>query len=147
MSAAAAVVHVLVGLIDDAHGRWLVNRRREGSHMAGFWEFPGGKRAAGEGRFDALRRELNEELGIEVLAAEPFTELVHDYGDKCVQLDVWRVLDYRGDPQPCEGQELKWLDAAALGVVGMLPADEPLVAALADVASVNKERAGSARPG
>ena len=92
-------VHVLVGLIGDAHGRWLVNRRRSGTHMAGFWEFPGGKRAAGEERYDALRRELQEELGIEVLAAEPFSELVHDYPDNRVRLDVWRIVRYRGEPQ------------------------------------------------
>jgi 8-oxo-dGTP diphosphatase len=141
-------VHVLVGLIDDAGGRWLVNRRRVGTHMAGFWEFPGGKRAAGEEPFDALRRELNEELGIEVLAAEPFTELVHDYPDKRVRLDVWRVLRYRGDPQPREGQQLKWLDTAGLRAVGMLPADEPLVTALTELErALNRAREGIARPG
>jgi 8-oxo-dGTP diphosphatase len=140
-------VHVLVGLIDDSRGRWLVNRRRVGTHMAGFWEFPGGKRAVGEEPFDALRRELNEELGIEVLHAEPFTELVHDYPDRRVRLDVWRVLSYRGNPQPREGQELKWLDTAGLRAVGMLPADEPLVAALAEAArALNRAREGIARP-
>ena len=141
-------VHVLVGLIGDAHGRWLVNRRRSGTHMAGFWEFPGGKRAAGEERYDALRRELQEELGIEVLAAEPFSELVHDYPDKRVRLDVWRIVRYRGEPQSREGQELAWLDPTQLAGVGMLPADAPIVAALVDLTNgFSRERAGSARPG
>ena len=126
----SAVVHVLVGLIGDADGRWLVNRRRPGTDLEGFWEFPGGKLAAGEERFAALRRELNEELGIELLSAEPFMELVHDYPQKRVRLDVWRVLRYRGSICACEGQELTWAALGDLARIGLLPADRPIVAAL-----------------
>ena len=125
-------MHVLVGLIGDAHDRWLVNRRRPGTDLAGFWEFPGGKLAAGEEPFAALRRELSEELGIELLAAEPFMELVHDYPGKRVRLDVWNVLRYRGIVEAREGQALAWVAAADLPQWDLLPADRPIVAALAD---------------
>ncbi len=104
---------MLVGLIGDARGRWLVNQRRPGTDLAGFWEFPGGKRHTDETPFAALRRELDEELGIDVLAAEPWLELVHDYPDKKVLLDVWRVLDYRGEVSAREGQALDWVAVGA----------------------------------
>ncbi|HEU4617188.1 MAG TPA: 8-oxo-dGTP diphosphatase MutT [Gammaproteobacteria bacterium] len=123
-------VEVLVGLIEDADGRVLVNRRRPGTHMAGFWEFPGGKRTAGETRLDALKRELDEELGITVLEAIPVLEVRHDYPDKSVALDVWRVLRYSGEPFAREGQELRWVETGALGEIGLLPADAPIVDAL-----------------
>ena len=123
-------VHVLVGLIGDAHGRWLVNQRRAGTHRAGAWEFPGGKRAAGEDRAAALHRELMEELGIEVLEAEPLLELVHDYPDKRVLLDVWRVHRYRGEVEACEGQPLRWVTVEELDGLALLEADGPIVAAL-----------------
>jgi 8-oxo-dGTP diphosphatase len=140
-------LHVLVGLIGDSRGRWLVNQRRPGTDLAGFWEFPGGKRHTDETPFDALRRELYEELGIDVLAAEPWLELVHDYPDKTVLLDVWRVLDYRGEVDAREGQALDWVAAARLTALPLLPADLPIVEALlrAD-ASLSKSRAGSGRP-
>jgi 8-oxo-dGTP diphosphatase len=144
----AKPLHVLVGLIGDPRGRWLVNQRRPGTDLAGFWEFPGGKRQAAETPFAALRRELDEELGIEVLAAEPWLELEHDYPDKTVLLDVWRVIDYRGEVCAREGQALDWVAAAALAELPLLPADLPIVAALLrDGASVSKSRAGSGRPG
>jgi 8-oxo-dGTP diphosphatase len=119
-----------VGLIVDGRGRWLVNRRRPGTHMAGFWEFPGGKRTEGETRLAALRRELHEELGVDVLEAEPLLELVHNYPEKRVVLDVWRVLRYAGEPYSREGQELQWVSAAGLASLGILPADGPIVEAL-----------------
>jgi 8-oxo-dGTP diphosphatase len=143
----AKPLHVLVGLIGDARGRWLVNQRRPGTDLAGFWEFPGGKRHAHETPLAALRRELDEELGIEVVAAEPWLELVHDYPHKSVLLDVWRVLDYRGEVDAREGQVLDWVPAARLAALPLLPADLPIVEALlrAD-SSLNKSRAGSERP-
>jgi 8-oxo-dGTP diphosphatase len=144
----AKPLHVLVGLIGDARGRWLVNQRRPGTDLAGFWEFPGGKRHADETPFAALRRELDEELGIDVLAAEPWLELVHDYPDKSVLLDVWRVLDYRGEVSAREGQALDWVGAAQLAALPLLPADLPIVAALIGGRSdLSKSRAGSGRPG
>jgi 8-oxo-dGTP diphosphatase len=123
-------VHVLVGLIRGADGRWLVNRRRPGTHMAGFWEFPGGKRRVDESRLEALCRELDEELGIEVLNATPWLTLVHDYPDKCVLLDVWRVEDFRGEVIAREGQQCRWVSAEALEDLGLLPADRPIIDAL-----------------
>jgi 8-oxo-dGTP diphosphatase len=125
-----APLHVLVGLIGDESGRWLVSRRRPGTDLAGFWEFPGGKRQHGETPLAALRRELSEELGIEVLSAEPWLTLVHDYPDKRVHLDVWRVLDYSGKITAREAQLLDWVPAERLEALQLLAADLPIVAAL-----------------
>jgi 8-oxo-dGTP diphosphatase len=123
-------VHVLVGLIGDAAGRWLVNQRRPGTHLAGAWEFPGGKLQRGETRFGALRRELDEELGIEVVSAEPLLQIVHDYPDKRVRLDVWRVLDYRGEVTAREAQRLDWVAVEMLADLPLLAADLPIIDAL-----------------
>ena len=128
-------VHVLVGLIGDGHGRWLVNQRRAGTHRAGAWEFPGGKRLDGEERLVALARELAEELGIEVLDAEPLLELVHDYADKRVLLDVWLVRSYRGRVEPREGQPLRWVTVEELDGLALLEADGPIVEALRRLAA------------
>jgi 8-oxo-dGTP diphosphatase len=98
--------------------------------MAGFWEFPGGKRRADESRLEALCRELDEELGIEVLSATPWLTLVHDYPDKRVLLDVWRVEDFRGEVVAREGQQCRWISAEALEDLDLLPADRPIIDAL-----------------
>jgi 8-oxo-dGTP diphosphatase len=123
-------VHVLVGLIGDSAGRWLVNQRRPGTHLAGAWEFPGGKLQPGETRFAALKRELDEELGIEVTSAEPLLEIVHEYPDKRVRLDVWRVLAYRGEVAAREAQRLDWVAVEMLAALPLLAADLPIIAAL-----------------
>ena len=128
--APAPALHVLVGLIVDERGRILINQRRPGTHMAGFWEFPGGKLADGETPRQALDRELAEELGITVLDAEPFMQHRHDYPDRRVLLDVWRVTGYTGVPQGLEAQALAWVPAAELIGFGLLPADRPIVDAL-----------------
>ncbi len=135
------VTDVLVGVIGDAQGRWLANRRRPGTHMAGFWEFPGGKRMAGETRRAALQRELAEELGIEVRAAEPLLEIVHEYPEKTVRLDVWRVLEYCGAPEAKEGQELRWVTVSQLEELPFLPADRPILAALAGLRPADQQSA------
>jgi 8-oxo-dGTP diphosphatase len=129
----ARIVDVVVGLISDGAGRWLVNCRPVGTPLAGSWEFPGGKVHAGEPRFVALKRELDEELGIDVLEAEPLLELTHDYPDKRVRLDVWRVLRYRGDAVGREGQSLRWTTVDGLRDLPLLEADCPIVERLVQI--------------
>jgi 8-oxo-dGTP diphosphatase len=124
-------VEVVVGLIGDGTGRWLVNCRPAGTPLAGSWEFPGGKRKVGEAPLAALQRELEEELGIHVLEAEPVLELQHDYADKRVRLDVWHVRRYRGAVVARDGQPLKWVTPAECRTLAMLEADWPIVERLA----------------
>jgi 8-oxo-dGTP diphosphatase len=126
-------VDVVVGLIGDGTGRWLVNCRPAGTPLAGSWEFPGGKRQSGETRLAALQRELDEELGIEVLEAAPVLELQHDYADKRVRLDVWHVRSYRGAVVARDGQPLKWVTPDECRSLAMLEADWPIVARLAEL--------------
>jgi 8-oxo-dGTP diphosphatase len=123
-------VDVVVGLIGDSSGRWLVNCRPPGAPLAGAWEFPGGKRLPGETPLAALKRELDEELGVEVLEAEPVLALEHDYPDKRVRLDVWHVVRFRGQATSREGQPLAWVTLAELRELPLLPADGPIVARL-----------------
>jgi 8-oxo-dGTP diphosphatase len=132
MASCSERLDVVVALITDASGRVLVSRRLPGRHMAGFWEFPGGKRARREGRREALERELDEELGIRLLAAAPFMRLDHDYPETRVALDVWIVSAYTGEPRAREGQELEWIEPAALNEIDLLPADRPIVVRLAE---------------
>ena len=123
---------VVVGIVRDSAGRVLVNQRRPDTHLAGLWEFPGGKRHAREGRQAALARELHEELGIEVVTAEPLLTLHHDYPDRRVYLDVWSVLEYSGEPRSCEDQAIAWVYPKALSSLELLPADAPIVGKLLD---------------
>ncbi len=123
----ARAVDVVVGLVNDASGRWLVNCRPLGKPLAGSWEFPGGKLQSGEAPLAALKRELDEELGIEVLAAEPVLALVHDYPDKRIRLDVWHVRRYRGQVTARDGQPLRWVTVAECRQLQLLDADWPIV--------------------
>jgi 8-oxo-dGTP diphosphatase len=127
---APPAVDVVVGLINDSSGRWLVNCRPAGTPLAGSWEFPGGKRQPGETPLAALKRELDEELGIDVLEAEPVLVLVHDYPDKQVRLDVWHVRRYSGSAAAREGQPLRWVTVAECRELALLEADWPIVARL-----------------
>lgn len=133
---ARRAVEVVVGLIGDSSGRWLVNRRPPGTPLAGAWEFPGGKRQPGEAALAALERELREELGIDVLEAEPLLTLEHDYPDKRVRLDVWHVRRYRGDITAREGQPLMWVSVAECRQLALLEADWPIVERLAALSRV-----------
>ncbi len=133
-TAATPPVHsqleVVAGLIVDASGQVLVSRRRPGAHMAGYWEFPGGKCLPGEGPRQALGRELREELGISVLSARFMAEITHRYPDRHVHLELWSVDRFDGKPGPREGQPLKWVAAENLMALPLLPADRPLVEAV-----------------
>jgi 8-oxo-dGTP diphosphatase len=127
---ATAVIDVIVGIVQDRAGRILIGRRPGGSHMAGSWEFPGGKLESGESPLAGLKRELAEELGIEVQAAESFVEQEYQYPDRHVRLDVWWVLAYQGRAESLEGQSLRWVDIDELDAAPLLPADAPIVAAI-----------------
>jgi 8-oxo-dGTP diphosphatase len=127
---ATAVVDVIVGIVLNSAGEILVGRRSDGTHMAGFWEFPGGKLEPDETPLAGLKRELAEELGIEVETAESFIEHSFAYPDRHVRLNVWWVLEYAGIPVSREGQALQWVAISELDAVPLLPADAPIVAAI-----------------
>lgn len=110
--------------------RVLIAERPAGKHMAGRWEFPGGKVAPGESERDALVRELREELGVTVTACRPFMRLSHEYDDRVVELSMWLVEAFDGEPVGLDGQALKWVIPDALGAEDILEADAPFVAAI-----------------
>jgi 8-oxo-dGTP diphosphatase len=125
-----AEIHVVAGAITDAEGRVLIAQRPRGRHLAGRWEFPGGKLAAGEEPYAGLQRELAEELGVAVRAARPLIRLRHTYPDRRVLLDVWQVTDYEGEPQALESQALAWARPDELPQHDLLEADRAIVTAL-----------------
>ena len=124
------LLRVAAGVLRDDAGRYLIARRPVGAHAGGYWEFPGGKIRAGETPLAGLRRELEEELGIELLAAEPLLTYQHRYPERIVQLEVFLVADWSGEPRGLEGQPLQWLAGGELLAAGLLPADLPIVEAL-----------------
>ena len=123
-------MHVVAGVLSDAAGRVLLARRPAGKHLAGGWEFPGGKLEPGEERIAGLRRELNEELGVVLQTARPLMRVTHAYPKLDIDLDVWLVTGYQGEPRPLDGQRLRWCERAALSGANLLPADIAIVAAL-----------------
>jgi 8-oxo-dGTP diphosphatase len=125
-------LRVVAAALFDAEGRVLIAERPVGKHMAGWWEFPGGKVAAGESDHQALVRELREELGVETQALAEIMALSHEYPDRIVDLVLWRASISSGVPQSLDGQQLKWVHPRALGDEKLLPADAPFVKALQD---------------
>ena len=124
------MIVVVAAAILDAADRVLIAERPAGKHMAGRWEFPGGKVAPGESEEAALARELKEELGIEISGARPMMRLSHRYPDREVELSLWMVRSYRGEPRPLDGQRLKWVARSQLTAEDLLEADRPFVTAL-----------------
>jgi 8-oxo-dGTP diphosphatase len=126
---AKPVICVVAGALTRLQ-RVLIAERPPGKHMAGRWEFPGGKVALGESEQDALVRELREELGVTVTVCRPFMRLSHEYDDRIVELSLWLVDAFTGEPIGLDGQALKWVETRALGDEDILEADAPFVAAL-----------------
>lgn len=103
-------IEVVAAAILSTNGEELfIARRKKEVHQGGLWEFPGGKKEAGETPLVALNRELQEELGIKAQHAEPLIKLSHDYGDKLVELDVYKVTEFSGEAHGAEGQETRWI--------------------------------------
>jgi len=128
------MILVVAAALYDDEGRVLIAQRPAGKHLAGRWEFPGGKVSPGESEGAALVRELREELGIEVLASRPFMRLSHSYPDRSVELSMWVVERFAGTPRGLDGQELRWVAASDLGHQELLEADRPFVEGLVRLA-------------
>ncbi len=121
---------VVAGALLDEHGRVLIAARPPGKHMAGRWEFPGGKIADGESPEAALRRELREELGVEIQHCRFEMSLVHAYPDREVELLFHVIEAWSGTPESREGQALRWVPIAALADEDILEADLPFIRTL-----------------
>ena len=124
-------MHVVAAALVDAHGRVLIAQRPPGKELAGRWEFPGGKRTAGETPRAALARELREELGIELQSARPLITVRHRRPDGSdLLIDCWRVDTWRGQISALDGQRLHWCEREQLPEADILEADRAIVTAL-----------------
>jgi len=123
-------VDAAVAVLLRPDGQVLLGRRPEGKPWAGWWEFPGGKIEDGESALHALQRELDEELGTQATEVYPWLTRSFDYPEKTVRLHFFMVRGWTAAPHGREGQKLSWQNPAALTVGPMLPANEPILAAL-----------------
>ena len=124
-------VDVAVGVLIDNDGRFLITSRPAGKVYVGHWEFPGGKVEAGESIEAALQRELHEELGIKIGAAQAWKTTLHDYAHALVRLHFCKVFAWRGDFQMREQQQMAW-QTLPVEVAPLLPGTLPVLAWLAE---------------
>ena len=124
-----AVIQVAAGLI-LREGSYLIARRKADTHLGGLWEFPGGKREEGESLEACLRRELQEELGIDVTAPVHFRTIRHEYREKTVELHFFRCAISRVEVAALDCEEVRWVTPDELPEYEFPPADSPLIEAL-----------------
>jgi len=120
------VIEVSAALI-FRDGRLLITQRHAGSHLGGYWEFPGGKREAGETFEQCLVREIREELGVEIEVGELFEEISHTYPEKSVHLKFFRCELIAGDPRALDCAAVKWIDRSGLDAHEFPAADAQLL--------------------
>jgi len=102
-------LHVVAAVICNQKGEILLAKRPPNTSHAGLWEFAGGKREPNESTFETLKRELFEELGIEIKTARPLIHIFHEYSEsKRILLDIWKVKEWKREPFGKEGQEIQW---------------------------------------
>ncbi|HJV83575.1 NUDIX domain-containing protein [Noviherbaspirillum sp.] len=121
----ASPIDVAVGILMKPNGDVLLGQRPEGKPYAGYWEFPGGKVEQGESILEALKREFLEELGVQVLSAEPWCGVEYVYPHAHVRLHFYISRDWQGEPQSLEGQAFAW--QGSFEVEPLLPATIPLL--------------------
>ena len=124
-------VDVAVGVLIDPNGRFLITSRPAGKVYADHWEFPGGKVEAGESIEAALQRELQEELGITIGAAQAWKTTLHDYAHALVRLHFCKVFEWRGEFEMREAQQMTW-QTLPVAVKPLLPGTLPVLAWLAE---------------
>jgi len=125
----APSVQVAAGLI-SREGCYLITRRKAGVHLGGLWEFPGGKREPGESLEDCLRREVREELGVEITRPALFRVIHHDYPEMSVELHFFRCSIREGQVRPLGCADLRWVAPEEMAQYEFPPADQPLVRSL-----------------
>jgi 8-oxo-dGTP diphosphatase len=136
---ARPIVEVAVGVLVKPDGAILLGQRPDGKPYAGYWEFPGGKIEKDETLFQALHRELVEEIDVSILDAEEFMVLEHDYPHAYVRLHVCLVRRWTGEPKGLENQSLAWLESLKLSDMDhfslqpILPATLPILKKLKEI--------------
>ncbi|HVI55264.1 MAG TPA: Nudix family hydrolase [Luteibacter sp.] len=123
-------MHVVAGVLVDGAGRILIAQRPPGKHLAGVWEFPGGKLEPGETPLVALERELDEELGIAVdpFSLEALVRIPWRYGERGLLLEAILVRAWSGEPKALDAAEIRWLDPRDIDPAILAPADRPILA-------------------
>ena len=121
---------VVTAAVVERDGRYLVTRRLRGTHLEGYWEFPGGKCEPGETHAACLVREIREELGCDVQVGEELLSVAHEYPERTVELHFFRCTA-DGEPRPLLGQELRWIARQKLRTLDFPPADDELIRLLA----------------
>jgi 8-oxo-dGTP diphosphatase len=122
---------VVVAAVVERDGHFLVTRRLQGTHLAGYWEFPGGKVHEGETHEDALARELSEELHSRVSNMRKIFRTSHQYLERTVELHFFRG-DLTEEPRPAFGQEIRWIRRDEFASLPFPPADAELIDRLVD---------------
>jgi mutator protein MutT len=122
---------VVVAAVAERDGRYLVTRRLAGTHLAGLWEFPGGKCEPGETHAQCLDREMREELDVGVHVGPELLTARHDYGTKIVELHFF-TCTVHGEPQPVLGQEIRWVSPRELAALKFPAADAELIELLTE---------------
>lgn len=117
---------VVTAAVIERDGAFLLTRRLDGTHLAGHWEFPGGKLDAGETLAACLAREIREELDAEIEVGPEILATAHDYPGRSIELRFFRCT-LRSEPRPAMGQEMKWVALRDLRSVQLPPADDELV--------------------
>jgi 8-oxo-dGTP diphosphatase len=128
---------VVTAAVIERDGSFLLTRRLDGTHLAGHWEFPGGKLHAGETLEQCLAREIREELDAEIVVGPEILATVHDYPDRSVELRFFRCA-LESDPKPAMGQQMQWVALGDLASVQLPPADDELVRLLMAVDTVRR---------
>ncbi len=123
-------LNISVGIIRNAQKEIFITQRDASSHMAGFWEFPGGKIESGETPEQALIRELQEEVGIEATSLVLLDTLEHRFPDRIITLHFFMVEGWKGEPYGKEGQPKRWIAQSQLNEAEFPPANEAIVRAL-----------------
>ena len=121
---------VVSAAVVERAGRFLVTRRLHGTHLEGYWEFPGGKCDADETLVECLVREIREELGCPVTVGPELLRVAHDYAGRTVELHFF-ACELSGEPQALLGQDIQWVPASDLHTLAFPPADDELIRLLA----------------